>query len=170
MATPAALAIVGYPSRRGIAIKGRWLTGRHRFRRLTGPSHSVERGRDQSDRWLAFEERFANLSVQQVFWRASDEGHDVASMRTWYRVAARQQLSGVRVPKPAIRRGLSLSWRRPAESSVVVGHYPDPDPDTEDAAASVCDRGCVFPEGVGWRVEHREHDVCRGSDRERCVQ
>jgi putative transposase len=45
--------------------------------------------------WLS-EERFAGLSVQQVFWRVFDEGHYVASRRTWYRVAAQWRMSGDR--------------------------------------------------------------------------
>jgi putative transposase len=45
--------------------------------------------------WLG-EERFAGLSVQQVFYRVLDEGQYIASLRSWYRVAAAHQLSGDR--------------------------------------------------------------------------
>lgn len=108
--------------------------------------------------WLG-EERFANLSVQQVFWRVLDEGDYVASMRTWYRVAARHRLSGDRrrqsshppqtIPQ-LVATGPNQVWswditrvrirlqRTPLHLYVI-----------EDVFSR---------KGVGWRLEHREQD------------
>lgn len=108
--------------------------------------------------WLG-EERFANLSVQQVFWRVLDESHYAASMRTWYRVAARHRLSGDRrrqsshppqtVPQ-LVATGPNQVWswditrvrirlqRTPLHLYVI-----------EDVFSR---------KGVGWRLEHREQD------------
>ena len=97
MATRAALAIVGYP-------KSSWYRHQRPLADRPAPVPQADRAQphalseaetSQIVGWLSVE-RFANLSVQQVFWRVFDEGHYVASMRTWYRVAARLQLSGDR--------------------------------------------------------------------------
>jgi hypothetical protein len=86
LSTRAALALAGYP-------KSSWY--RHRAPPRERPALVPQKERVQPHAldaaetaqilgWLG-EERFAHLSVQQVFWRVLDEGHYVASMRTWYR-------------------------------------------------------------------------------------
>lgn len=108
--------------------------------------------------WLS-EERFADLSVQQVFWRVWDEGHHVASMRTWYRVAARHRLSGdrrrqsthpPRVIPELVATGPNQVWswditRIPIKVRKTPLHLYL----IEDVFSRKC---------VGWRLEHRERD------------
>lgn len=108
--------------------------------------------------WLG-EERFADLSVQQVFWRVWDEGHHVASQRTWYRVAARHRLSGdrrrqsthpPRVIPELVAAGPNQVWswditRIPVKVRKTPLHLYL----VEDVFSRKC---------VGWRLEHRERD------------
>lgn len=105
------------------------------------------------------QERFADLSVQQVFWRILDEGHYVASERTWYRVAARHRLSGDRrrtsthPPKtiPQLCAGgpnQVWSWDI-TRIKISVQKTPLHLYLIEDVFSRKC---------VGWRVEHRERD------------
>lgn len=108
--------------------------------------------------WLS-EERFADLSVQQVFWRVFDEGHYLASQRTWYRVAAQWRLSGDRrrqsshpprkIPQ-LVAAGPNQVWswditRIPIQVQRTSLHLYL----IEDVFSRKC---------VGWRLEHREHD------------
>jgi putative transposase len=108
--------------------------------------------------WLS-EDRFADMSVQQVFWEVFDEGHFVASMRTWYRIAARRKLSGDRrrvsthPPKKIpelIATGPNQVWswditRIPIKTQRSPLHLY--------LIEDVFSRRCV-----GWRLEHREQD------------
>jgi putative transposase len=109
--------------------------------------------------WLS-EERFEHLSVQQVFWRVLDEGCYVASMRTWYRVAARHQLSGDRrkqsshpprtIPElVATSPNQVWSWDI-TRIRIKVQKTPLHLYLIEDVFSRKC---------VGWRLEHRERDV-----------
>jgi putative transposase len=59
------------------------------------PAALTDAERDQIVAFLG-EDRFADLSVQQVFYRVFDEGCYIASLRTWYRIAAQHGLSGDR--------------------------------------------------------------------------
>ena len=109
--------------------------------------------------WLG-EERFCDLSVQQVFWRVWDEGHHVASLRTWYRVAAAQRLSGDRrrqsshpprvIPElVADRPNQVWSWditriRLQVQTTPLHLYL------IEDVFSRKC---------VGWRLEYRERDA-----------
>lgn len=108
--------------------------------------------------WLG-EERFTDLSVQQVFYRVFDEGDYVASMRTWYRVAARRGLSGDRraqATHPAktvpelVAHGPNQVWSwditriRIATQKTSLHLYL-----IEDVFSRKC---------VGWRLEQREKD------------
>jgi putative transposase len=108
--------------------------------------------------WLG-EERFGDLSVQQVFWRILDEGGYVASMRTWYRVAARHRLSGDRrrqathPPKTipelcAAGPNQVWSWDI-SRVRIRVQKTPLHLYLIEDVFSRKC---------VGWRLEHRERD------------
>jgi putative transposase len=105
------------------------------------------------------EERFADLSVQQVYYRVFDEGCYVASMRTWYRVAARRGLSGDRraqashPPKTVpelVAYGPNEVWSwditriKIATQKTALHLYL-----IEDVFSRKC---------VGWRLEHREKD------------
>jgi putative transposase len=112
--------------------------------------------------WLS-EERFANLSVQQVFWRVLDEGSYLASMRTWYRVAARHRLSGDRrrqarhpprtIPE-LVATGPNQVWSWDiTRIRIRVQKTPLHLYLIEDVFSRKC---------VGWRLEHREHDVLAG--------
>lgn len=108
--------------------------------------------------WLG-ESRFADLSVQQVFWRVLDEHRYVGSLRTWYRVAAARRLSGDRrrlsthppktVPQLAAAGPNQVwSWditRIPVRSQPTSLHLYL----IEDVYSRKC---------VGWRLEHRERD------------
>jgi putative transposase len=108
--------------------------------------------------WLS-EERFAGLSVQQVFWRVFDEGHYVASQRTWYRVAAQWRMSGDRrrqsthpprtIPQlVATDPNQVWSWditRIPVQVQKTPLHLYL----IEDVFSRKC---------VGWRLEQREKD------------
>jgi putative transposase len=109
--------------------------------------------------WLS-EERFAHLSVQQVFWRVFDEGCYVASMRTWYRVAARHRLSGDRraqaihpprtIPE-LVATGPNQVWSWDiTRVRIRVQKTPLHLYLIEDVFSRKC---------VGWRLEHRERDV-----------
>ncbi len=110
---------------------------------------------------LAFlgEDRFADLSVQQVFWRVFDEGHYVASQRTWYRIAARHRLSGDRrrqsshpprtIPE-LVATGPNQVWswditriKIKVQKSALHLYL------IEDVFSRKC---------VGWRLEQRERD------------
>jgi putative transposase len=108
--------------------------------------------------WLS-EERFAGLSVQQVFWRVFDEGHYVASQRTWYRVAAQWRMSRDRrrqsthpprtIPQ-LVAAGPNQVWswditRIPVQVQRTALHLYL----IEDVFSRKC---------VGWRLEHREQD------------
>lgn len=108
---------------------------------------------------LLNEPRSADLSVQQVFWRALEGGVFVASMRTWYRVAAAHRLSGDRrrlsthppktIPElEAAGPNQVWSWditRIPVRSQRTSLHLYL----IEDVYSRKC---------VGWRLEYREHD------------
>jgi putative transposase len=108
--------------------------------------------------WLG-QDRFADLSVQQVFWRVLDEGHHVASLRSWYRVAARHRLSGDRrrqsshTPKvipELVATGPNQVWswditRIPVKVRTTSLHLY--------LMEDVFSRRCV-----GWRLEDRERD------------
>jgi putative transposase len=108
--------------------------------------------------WLS-EERFADLSVQQVFYRVFDEGHYVASQRTWYRVAAQEQLSGDRrrqskhPPKTIpelVAHGPNQVWSWDiSRIKIAVQKTPLHLYLIEDVFSRKC---------VGWRLEHREKD------------
>lgn len=125
---------------------------RHQPHALTGAE------RAQIVAWLG-ESRFADLSVQQVFWRVLDEHRYVASLRTWYRVAAAHRLSGDRrrlsthppktIPQlEAAGRNQVWSWditRIPVSSQRTSLHLYL----IEDVYSRKC---------VGWRLEEREHD------------
>jgi putative transposase len=105
------------------------------------------------------EDRFADLSVQQVFWRVFDEGRYVASQRTWYRVAARHRLSGDRrrqsshPPKTIpelVATGPNQVWswditriKIKVQKSALHLYL------IEDVFSRKC---------VGWRLEQRERD------------
>lgn len=109
---------------------------------------------------LLSQPRSADLSVQKVFWQALEEGVYVASMRTWYRVAAAERLSGDRrrlsthppnaIPElEAAGPNQVWSWditRIPIRSQKTPLHLYL----IEDVFSRKC---------VGWRLEHREHDV-----------
>lgn len=108
--------------------------------------------------WLS-QEDYAQLSVQQVFWRVFDAGHFVASQRTWYRVAAAERLVGDRrrqsthPPRtiPVLCAGgpnqvwswditrIRLSVQKTSLHLYLI----------EDVFSRKC---------VGWRLEHRERD------------
>ena len=161
MPTRAALAIVGYP-------KSSWYRHRRPLAERPAPVPQADRAQphalseaetSQIVGWLS-EERFANLSVQQVFWRVFDEGHYVASMRTWYRVAARLQLSGdrraqashpPRVIPELVATGPNQVWSWDITRIRIR---------TQKTPLHLYVIEDVFSrKGVGWRVEHREHDV-----------
>lgn len=105
------------------------------------------------------EDRFADLSVQQVFWRVLDEGHYVASQRTWYRVAARHRLSGDRrrlsTHPPKIIPELCAAGPNQVWSWDItrVRIKVQTTPLHLYLIEDVFSRKCV-----GWRVEHRERD------------
>jgi putative transposase len=105
------------------------------------------------------EERFTDLSVQQVYYRVFDEGVYVASMRTWYRIAARYGLSGDRraqathPPKTVpelVAHGPNQVWSwditriKIATQKTSLHLYL-----IEDVFSRKC---------VGWRLEQREKD------------
>ena len=105
------------------------------------------------------EDRFADLSVQQVFYRVFDEGQYVASMRTWYRIAARQGLSGDRRAQAThpsktvlelVAHGPNEVWSwditriKIATQKTSLHLYL-----IEDVFSRKC---------VGWRLEQREKD------------
>jgi putative transposase len=105
------------------------------------------------------EDRFADLSVQQVYYRVFDDNQYVASMRTWYRVAARQGLSGDRrdqathPPKTVpelVAHGPNQVWSwditriKIATQKTSLHLYL-----IEDVFSRKC---------VGWRLEQREKD------------
>jgi putative transposase len=120
---------------------------------LTGPE------RAQIVAWLARED-YADLSVQQVFWRVLDAGHYIASMRTWYRVAAAERLVGDRrrqashpprtIPQ-LVSTGPDQVWSwditriRIQVQRTSLHLYL-----IEDVFSRKC---------VGWRLEHREQDA-----------
>jgi putative transposase len=91
------LAWVGYPKSSWYRHQGAPPVGRARIRQAdrAQPQALAEAETAQILAWLS-EERFADCSVQQTFWRVIDEGCYVASLRTWYRVAARHRLCGDR--------------------------------------------------------------------------
>ncbi len=108
--------------------------------------------------WLG-EDRFADLSVQQVFYRVLDEGHYVASLRSWYRVAAAYRLSGdrrrqgkhpPRVIPELVAYGPNQVWSWDI-TRVKIGVQKTPLHLylVEDVFSRKC---------VGWRLEHREKD------------
>ena len=159
--TRAALANVGYP-------KSSWY--RHQQPNCGGrpdPIRQADRFQpyalDEGERaqivgWLS-EERFADLSVQQVFFRILDEGCYVASLRSWYRIAVQQGLSGdrrrqsthpPRVIPELVATGPNQVWswditRVPILASKTPLHLY--------AIEDVFSRKCV-----GWRLEFRERD------------
>lgn len=161
MTTVRALQLTGYP-------KSSWY--RHRQPDGDGTRDLVpQRDRRQphalsaaeQDQIVAFlsEDRFANLSVQQVFYRVLDEGHYVASQRTWYRIAAQRQLSGDRrrqsshppkVIPELVADGPNQVWswditRVKIKVQKTRLHLYL----IEDVFSRKC---------VGWRLEHREQD------------
>jgi putative transposase len=161
LSTRAGLALAGYP-------KSSWY--RHQAPPRERPALVPQKERVQPHAldaaetaqilgWLG-EERFGHLSVQQVFWRVLDEGHYVASMRTWYRVAGRHRLSGDRraqASRPAqtipelVATGSNQVWswditRIPIKVQKTPLHLYV----IEDVFSRKC---------VGWRLEHRERDV-----------
>ena len=108
--------------------------------------------------WLG-EERFAGLSVQQVFYRVLDEGEYIASQRSWYRVAAAHQLTGdrrrqsthpPRVVPELVADGPNQVWSwditrvKIATQKTRLHLYL-----VEDVFSRKC---------VGWRLEDRERD------------
>ena len=105
------------------------------------------------------EDRFADLSVQQVFWRVFDEGHYVASQRSWYRVARRQRLSGDRrrqsthppkVVPELVATGPDQVWSWDiTRIKIKVQKTPLHLYLIEDVFSRKC---------VGWRLEQRERD------------
>lgn len=113
---------------------------------------------EQIVRFLS-QDRFADLSVQQVFYRVLDEGCYVASQRTWYRVAARHQLSGDRrrtathPPKTIpelVATGPNQVWSWDiTRIKIKVQKTPLHLYLIEDVFSRRC---------VGWRLEHREKD------------
>lgn len=121
--------------------------------------HALDRAETQQILdWLS-EERFADLSVQQVFYRVFDEGRYVASQRTWYRVAARAQLSGDRrrqskhppkiIPE-LVAHGPNQVWSWDiTRIKIAVQKTPLHLYLIEDVFSRKC---------VGWRLEHREKD------------
>ncbi len=116
---------------------------------------------DEECQIVAFlsEDRFADLSVQQVFWRVLDEGPHVASQRTWYRVAARHRLSGDRrrgsthppkVIPELCAAGPNQVWSWDiTRVKIKVQKTPLHLYLIEDVFSRKC---------VGWRIEHRERD------------
>lgn len=155
------LLLVGYP-------KSSWY--RHQAPVVEGAVVVAQRDRPQPNAlseaeralivgWLS-EERFADLSVQQVFWRVVDEDHYVASMRSWYRVAERERLSGDRrrlsthppkVIPELVASGPNTVWswditRVPIKVQRTSLHLYL----IEDVFSRKC---------VGWRLEHKEQDV-----------
>lgn len=106
------------------------------------------------------EDRFAELSVQQVYWRVVDEGRYVASERTWYRVAARHRLSGDRrhgsthppkVIPELCAAGPNQVWSWDiTRVKIKVQKTPLHLYLIEDVFSRKC---------VGWRIEHRERDA-----------
>jgi putative transposase len=105
------------------------------------------------------EDRFADLSVQQVYYRVFDEGGYVASLRTWYRIAARQGLSGDR---------RAQATHPPKTVPVLVAHGPNRvwswditriKIATQKTALHLYLIEDVFSRKcVGWRLEQREKD------------
>lgn len=65
------------------------------------------------------DDRYADLSVTQLFWRATDEGQMPCSPRTCYRIAAREGLVGDRRRR---RRGATATRPRPRP----IVHAPRP--------------------------------------------
>jgi putative transposase len=115
----------------------------------------------EQDQVVAFlsEERFVDLSVQQVFYRVFDEGCYIASLRTWYRIAARHRLSGdrrrqsthpARVIPELVADGPNQVWswdisRIKIKTQKTALHLYL----IEDVFSRKC---------VGWRLEQREKD------------
>jgi len=95
--TREALARVGYPKSSWYRHQGAPRVRRDRIGQAdrAQPHALAEAETAQILAWLS-EERFADFLVQQTFWRVIDEGCYVASLRTWYRVAARHRLCGDR--------------------------------------------------------------------------
>jgi hypothetical protein len=108
--------------------------------------------------WLS-EERFADCSVQQTLWRVIDEVCYVASLRTWYRVAARHRLCGDRRRHPSrpatvipqlCAAGPNQVWSWDIARVKIKVHKTPLHPYLiEDVFSRKC---------VGWRLEEREHD------------
>jgi putative transposase len=108
--------------------------------------------------WLS-EERFADCSVQQTLWRVIDEVCCVASLRTWYRVAARHRLCGDRRRHPSrpatvipqlCAAGPNQVWSWDiARVKIKAQKTPLHPYLIEDVFSRKC---------VGWRLEEREHD------------
>jgi putative transposase len=105
------------------------------------------------------EDRFADLSVAQVFWRVWDEGCYVASLRSWYRVAGRHRLSGDRrrqASHPAaaipelVADGPNQVWSWDITRIRILTQKT---PLHLYAIEDVFSRRCV-----GWRLEYREKD------------
>jgi len=155
------LTLLGYP-------RSSWYRDRQPGRgRVVNPvgqadrvqPHALDRAETQQILdWLS-EERFADLSVQQVFYRVFDEGCYVASQRTWYRVAAREQLSGDRrrqskhppkiIPElVAYAPNQVWSWDI-TRIKIAVQKTPLHLYLIEDVFSRKC---------VGWRLESREKD------------
>jgi putative transposase len=97
--------------------------------------------------------------VEQVFWRVFDQGHYVASQRTWYRVAAQRRMSGDRrrqsthpprtIPQlVATDPNQVWSWDI-TQIPVQVQKTPLHLYLIEDVFSRKC---------VGWRLEQREKD------------
>lgn len=108
--------------------------------------------------WLSAEQ-YAELSVGQVFWRVLDDGHYVASLRTWYRVAARQDLVGDRrvqsthPPKKIpelVATGPNQVWSWDITRIPTLAHRT---PLHLYVIEDVFSR-----KPVGWRLEYREQD------------
>jgi len=97
--------------------------------------------------------------VQQTFWRVIDDGCYVASLRTWYRVAARHRLGGDRrrhsthpatVIPQLCAAGPNQVWSWDiTRVKIKVQKTPLHLYLIEDVFSRKC---------VGWRLEHREHD------------
>jgi putative transposase len=160
LATRAALRLVGYP-------KSSW------YRHLDPPVGVVDpvpqRDRVQPNAlspaetaeiigWLSCEE-YADLSVQQTRWRVLDAGHQVASERSWYRVAARNRLVGDRRPlatHPARVIPELVAERPNSVWSWDITRIPVLSQKTSLHLYLVED---VFSrKAVGWRLEYREQD------------
>ena len=160
LCTREALARVGYPKSSWYRHQGVPRVGRDRIRQAdrAQPYALAEAETAQILAWLSAE-RFADFSVQQTFWRLIDEGCYVASLRTWYRVAARHRLCGDRrrhsTHPPTVIPQLCAAGPNQVWSwditrvKIKVQKTPLHLYLIEDVFSRRC---------VGWRLEHRERD------------